>query len=128
MLYSKLELDAHFLCHAVAKLTGIDAVLITEILISEVESHLIISKWAQRTLEHETRYTVEQVRALGARRSGRDQKAVDETLAALLAAARTQDANLVPPLLEAARAEATLGEICGALRDEWGAYTEPAGF
>ena len=31
---------------------------------SEVESHLIISKWAQRTLEHETRYTVEQVRAL----------------------------------------------------------------
>ncbi len=31
---------------------------------SEVETHLIISKWAQRTLEHETRYTVEQVRSL----------------------------------------------------------------
>jgi 4-hydroxy-3-polyprenylbenzoate decarboxylase len=31
---------------------------------SEVETHLIISKWAQRTLEHETRYTVEDVRAL----------------------------------------------------------------
>src|SRR5438309_5101765 len=31
---------------------------------SEIESHLIISKWAQRTLEHETRYTVEQVRGL----------------------------------------------------------------
>jgi flavin prenyltransferase len=31
---------------------------------SEVESHLIISKWAQRTIEHETSYTVEQVRAL----------------------------------------------------------------
>jgi 4-hydroxy-3-polyprenylbenzoate decarboxylase len=31
---------------------------------SEIESHLIISKWAQRTLEHETNYTVEQVRAL----------------------------------------------------------------
>ncbi|HEX4828884.1 MAG TPA: UbiX family flavin prenyltransferase, partial [Xanthobacteraceae bacterium] len=31
---------------------------------SDVESHLIISKWAQRTLEHETRYTVEQVRSL----------------------------------------------------------------
>ena len=31
---------------------------------SEIESHLIISKWAQRTLEHETRYTLEQVRAL----------------------------------------------------------------
>jgi 4-hydroxy-3-polyprenylbenzoate decarboxylase len=31
---------------------------------SEVESHLIISKWAQRTIEHETSYTLEQVRAL----------------------------------------------------------------
>ena len=31
---------------------------------ADVESHLIISKWAQRTIEHETNYTVEQVRAL----------------------------------------------------------------
>ncbi len=31
---------------------------------SDVESHLIVSKWAQRTLEHETRYTLEQVRGL----------------------------------------------------------------
>src|SRR2546428_11351843 len=31
---------------------------------SEVETHLIVSKWAQRTLEHETRYTVEDVRSL----------------------------------------------------------------
>ena len=46
---------------------------------------------------------------------------------ALVAAART-DANLVPPMLAAARVEATLGEICGALRAEWGAYVEPAAF
>src|ERR1700704_6414364 len=31
---------------------------------AEVESHLIISKWAQRTIEHETRHTLEQVRSL----------------------------------------------------------------
>ena len=31
---------------------------------TDVETHLIISKWAQRTIEHETRHTVEQVRAL----------------------------------------------------------------
>src|ERR1700686_1266238 len=31
---------------------------------SEIESHLVISKWAQRTIEHETNYTVEQVRTL----------------------------------------------------------------
>ena len=31
---------------------------------ADIESHLIVSKWAQRTIEHETNYTVEQVRAL----------------------------------------------------------------
>jgi len=60
-------------------------------------------------------------------RAGRDQAAVDRALAAMAAAART-DANLVPPMLEAARAEATLGEICGALRAEWGSYSEPPAF
>jgi methylmalonyl-CoA mutase N-terminal domain/subunit len=69
----------------------------------------------------------EQVKLLAARRAERDQRAVDATLSALVAAART-DANLVPPMLDAARAEATLGEICGALRTEWGTYTEPASF
>jgi methylmalonyl-CoA mutase N-terminal domain/subunit len=69
----------------------------------------------------------EQVALLARRRAHRDQHAVDASLSALVAAART-DANLVPPMLDAARAEATLGEICSALRTEWGAYTEPAGF
>ena len=27
----------------------------------EVESHLVISSWAQRTIEHETRYTFKEV-------------------------------------------------------------------
>jgi 4-hydroxy-3-polyprenylbenzoate decarboxylase len=31
---------------------------------TDVESHLIVSKWAQRTIEHETNYTLEQVRSL----------------------------------------------------------------
>ena len=69
----------------------------------------------------------EQVALLGRRRAQRDQHAVDAALSALVAAVRT-DENLVPPMLDAARAEATLGEICDALRAEWGAYTEPAGF
>lgn len=30
----------------------------------EVESHLVLSKWAQRTIEHETSYSVDQVCAL----------------------------------------------------------------
>src|SRR4029077_7476352 len=70
----------------------------------------------------------EQVRTLAARRSGRDQRAVDAALSALVAAARTEDDNLVPPMLDAARAEATLGEFSAALRAEGGPYTEPAPF
>jgi methylmalonyl-CoA mutase N-terminal domain/subunit len=48
-------------------------------------------------------------------------------LEAMLAAAR-DGGNMLPPMLDAVRAEATLGEICDALRAEWGTYTEPAGF
>jgi methylmalonyl-CoA mutase N-terminal domain/subunit len=69
----------------------------------------------------------EQRRVLAERRALRDQPRVDAALTALLTAARGT-ANLVPPVLEAARAEATLGEICGVLVQEWGRYTEPPGF
>ena len=31
---------------------------------SEVESHLVMSNWARRTIEHETQYTIKQVSAL----------------------------------------------------------------
>jgi methylmalonyl-CoA mutase, N-terminal domain len=52
---------------------------------------------------------------------------VDAALEAMIGAARS-GANMVPAMLAAARAEATLGEICGALRDEWGSYSEPPAF
>jgi len=68
-----------------------------------------------------------QDRELAARRQGRDQAAVDAALGAMLAAARS-GANMIPAMLDAARAEATLGEICGALRDEWGTYFEAPAF
>jgi methylmalonyl-CoA mutase N-terminal domain/subunit len=69
----------------------------------------------------------EQVRVLGDRRSQRDDSAVRTRLDRLVEVARGEG-NLVPPMLEAVRAEATLGEICGALRDVWGDYQEPARF
>jgi methylmalonyl-CoA mutase N-terminal domain/subunit len=68
-----------------------------------------------------------QVRDLEQRRRHRDQAAVDEALARMIDAARG-DENMIPAMLQAARAEATLGEICAALRAEWGSYTEPARF
>ncbi|MER7003968.1 methylmalonyl-CoA mutase family protein [Dactylosporangium sp. NPDC000555] len=69
----------------------------------------------------------EQKRLLAARRAGRDNVAVKERLERMVAAARGGE-NMIPPILDAARAEATLGEICGALRGEWGVYREPARF
>jgi methylmalonyl-CoA mutase N-terminal domain/subunit len=65
---------------------------------------------------------------LAVRRAARDDALVGETLADLRRAAQTTGENLVPPMLAAARAEATLGEICDVLRDEWGTYTETARF
>jgi methylmalonyl-CoA mutase, N-terminal domain len=68
-----------------------------------------------------------QVRELARRRSDRDQAAVDAGLAAMIQTARS-GGNMVPPMIDAALAEATLGEICGALKDEWGSYTEAPAF
>ncbi|MEQ4204417.1 methylmalonyl-CoA mutase family protein [Actinopolymorpha sp. B9G3] len=69
----------------------------------------------------------EQVRVLAERRKARSHTEVDAALRRLREVARTEQ-NAVPVILEAARAEATLGEICGALKEEWGDYREPAMF
>jgi methylmalonyl-CoA mutase N-terminal domain/subunit len=69
----------------------------------------------------------EQRRVLAARRAARDAGTVQAALRRMVEVARTEE-NLLPSMLAAARAEATLGEICGALRDVWGAYTEPPRF
>ncbi|MDI5962717.1 methylmalonyl-CoA mutase family protein [Streptomyces sp. SL13] len=69
----------------------------------------------------------DQVAVLAARKAERDDAAVGTALTAMLAAAR-DGGNMIAPMLDAVRAEATLGEICGVLRDEWGGYTEPARF
>jgi methylmalonyl-CoA mutase, N-terminal domain len=70
---------------------------------------------------------VEQRRVLAGRRADRDQAAVDGALTRMVEVARGED-NLIPAMLDAARAEATLGDICNALRREWGVYREPARF
>jgi methylmalonyl-CoA mutase, N-terminal domain len=70
---------------------------------------------------------LEQRDVLTARRAARDQSAVDAALARMVEAAHN-DENTVPPMLEAVRAEATLGEICDAFRPLWGEYREPVKF
>lgn len=70
---------------------------------------------------------VEQKKLLTERRAQRDNALVKERLERMVAAARGGE-NMIPSMLDAARAEATLGEICGALKEEWGIYREPARF
>jgi methylmalonyl-CoA mutase N-terminal domain/subunit len=64
---------------------------------------------------------------LAARRQARDDAAARAAVQRMLEVGRTE-ANMLPAMLDAVRAEATLGEICDALREEWGGYTEPARF
>ena len=74
-------------------------------------------------LQIEDRVEREQVAALEQLRARRDAAAVERALDELrYAAAGT--ANLMPPLLAAVRAYATVGEMCDALRDVWGEYEE----
>lgn len=69
----------------------------------------------------------EQVKLLDRRKAERDEAAVAAGIEEMLTAAR-EGTNMIPAMLDACRAEATLGEICNALRAEWGEYREPARF
>jgi len=70
---------------------------------------------------------IEQVRELAERRVTRDDDAARAAVQKMVDVSRT-DENMIDSMLEAVRAEATLGEICDALRAEWGEYREPARF
>lgn len=67
------------------------------------------------------RKQVERVRAL---RASRDGRAVEQTLARLKEDAARPDRNLLPPIVDAAKADVTMGEMCDALREVWGVWRE----
>ncbi|MFL5948366.1 MAG: methylmalonyl-CoA mutase family protein, partial [Gaiellaceae bacterium] len=64
---------------------------------------------------------IDRVQGLRARR---DSAALEASLARLKEAAARDDENLMPLLVEASRAYATLGEMCDALRETWGTWRE----
>jgi methylmalonyl-CoA mutase N-terminal domain/subunit len=66
----------------------------------------------------------EQIERLGALRKSRDQDAVKRALDRVREAAQSSE-NMMYPIYEAVSAYATLGEICDAMRDVFGEYTEP---
>ena len=74
-------------------------------------------------IDHEVRDR--QSKKLARLREERDGKAAEAALEGLRVAAEGAD-NLMPPILEAVRAYATLGEICDVLRTVFGTYEEKA--
>jgi methylmalonyl-CoA mutase N-terminal domain/subunit len=67
------------------------------------------------------RKQIERVQALRARR---DAAAVEAALARLREDAAREDRNLMEPIMAAARADVTMGEMCDALREVWGVWRE----
>jgi methylmalonyl-CoA mutase N-terminal domain/subunit len=64
-----------------------------------------------------------QVDRLAATKAGRDSAAVEAALVALKTAA-AGEANLMPPIIEAARVQVTEGEMIAAMQEVFGTYTE----
>src|SRR5688572_2391863 len=79
-----------------------------------------------RTLYIDESAGARQLARLAGVREHRDQAAVDRALAALQDAARSgaAGANTMPLFIDAARAYATVGEMCDALREVWGEFVE----
>ena len=69
--------------------------------------------------------TERQMARLADVKARRDPAAVARALDAMRRAAEGTD-NVMPPILDAVRAYATLGEMCDALRDVWGEWEEQA--
>ena len=69
----------------------------------------------------------EQRAALDGWRAGRDEAAVRAALAELARVAATEDENVMPATIAAARAGATTGEWAQTLRDAFGSYRAPTG-
>jgi len=72
-----------------------------------------------------------QLEALKQLRRERDNVVVDKALKCIVEIAQRPAAtenNLMPPIIDAVRAYATIGEICGALRQVFGEYSEPTNF
>ncbi|UTF52849.1 acyl-CoA mutase large subunit family protein [Natronosalvus rutilus] len=63
-----------------------------------------------------------QIRSLESIREDRDEEAVEAALETLREAARGDD-NLMPVIVDAVKAYATVGEICNVFREEFGEYT-----
>jgi methylmalonyl-CoA mutase N-terminal domain/subunit len=87
-----------------------------------VNEYVVSEAHRPRILRVDPAVRERQIERLAALRARRDNAAVERALAQLSAAAAT-DANLMPYILTAVEAYATVGEICAALEQVFGNYT-----
>jgi methylmalonyl-CoA mutase N-terminal domain/subunit len=66
----------------------------------------------------------EQIARVQALRARRDSTAVEAALTRVKQDAAHEDRNLMGPIVDAARAYTTMGEMCDALREVWGTWRE----
>jgi methylmalonyl-CoA mutase N-terminal domain/subunit len=80
----------------------------------------------QRIIVGVNRYELDgqQIARVQALRARRDSAKVEAGLARLKEGAASEDVNLMPALVDAAREYVTLGEMCDALREVWGVWRE----
>ncbi|HEV8245524.1 MAG TPA: methylmalonyl-CoA mutase family protein, partial [Polyangiaceae bacterium] len=79
------------------------------------------------TLRVDEQAVSSKLRALGELKAQRSRSEVERTLTRVREAAEG-GGNLVPPVIDAARAYASLQEICDVLRGVFGTYTDPGHF
>jgi methylmalonyl-CoA mutase N-terminal domain/subunit len=65
-----------------------------------------------------------QIRRVQALRARRDSVTVEAALTQLKTDAASEGQNLMPPIVDAAKAYVTMGEMCDALREVWGVWRE----
>ncbi len=74
--------------------------------------------------EYKPEATEEQLRRLAQVKAERDAAAVQAALSRIRQEAQT-NVNLMPAMLQAVQAYATVGEIVGVLKQVWGEFKEP---
>jgi len=89
-----------------------------------VNRYLVDEEQEPELLKIDSALERKQIERVGAVRARRDAVAVDTALTELKSAAANDRPNLMPTIIEAARAQTTMGEMCDALREVWGVWRE----
>jgi len=80
------------------------------------------------TLKIDASVETKQIARVRSLRARRNRTGVDAAIAELKRAAARDDVNLMPPIVDAARADVTMGEMCDAFREVWGIWRESPTF